>query len=526
MNIKRHTLFFLAIWLLCLFGINLYGQNEVKPNGYNTFYYPNGQISSEGLMKNGKPDGYWKTYYTTGVIKSEGNRVNFLLDSTWIFYTPTGDTSEIIHYVLGRKNGFYLTYKYDRQLNISGNGYLFSKELYVNDKKEGPSYYYYPTGELREIVYFEKGKREGNGYEFNKDSVIITINTFHNDVLIERERINRTNKKGEKEGLWRTYFDNGKVKTEETYVDNQLEGLSKEFNEKGNLISVVKYAGGKIVQDTVALESNITFKEEYDSLDRLVFSGAYREDTPVGLHRWYNEEGKVIRSIMYSQEGIKLSNGIVDQEGRRQGEWEYLYPSGNLKSKGQYNNNYRTGNWKFLYENGKIEQNGNYYLGRPDGTWIWYYSNGQIRREEDFLQGNADGEYVEYDTNGEIIVKGTYIDNSKDGKWFYNVGDHTEEGKYVIGLRDGEWKYYFSNGKLAFEGNYIQGNPDGRHRFYYDNGILREEQIYVMGIKENNWKKYDREGNLEIVITYKDNKEYRINGMKIELPTDDVKLIK
>ncbi len=519
------TVGFIALFFY-FFGFNVSGQNQVKPNEYNIFYYPNGQISSEGMMRNGQPDGYWKTYYTTGVMKSEGNRVNFLLDSTWIFYTPTGDTSEIIHYVLGKKNGYYLTYKFDQHINISGNGYLFSKELYVNDKKEGPSYYFYPTGELREIVEYENGKREGKGYEFNRDSVIITVNKFHNDILIERERINRLNKQGEKEGIWRSYYDNGKVKEEETYFNNQLEGFSKEFDKEGKLISVVKYDGGKIVQDTISLESDIKFKEEYDSLDRLIFSGAYRENTPVGLHRWFDTEGNVIRSVMYSQEGVKLSEGIVDREGRKQGKWEYLYPSGIVKARGEYTNNYRTGTWEFYYDSGKKEQDGTYYLGRPNGTWRWYYSNGAIRREEDFQQGNEEGQYIEYNIDGEVITKGTYIDGAKDGMWFYNAGDHTEEGKYVVGLRDGEWKYFFSNGVSAFEGKYIQGNPDGKHRFYYDNGVLREEQIYVMGIKEGNWKKYDREGNLEIVITYQDNEEYRINGTKIELPTDDIKLIK
>ena len=46
----------------------LYAQkNETDPNGYNKFYYKNGQISSEGYMVNGKPNGYWKNYYPDGI---------------------------------------------------------------------------------------------------------------------------------------------------------------------------------------------------------------------------------------------------------------------------------------------------------------------------------------------------------------------------------------------------------------------------------------------------------------------------
>ncbi len=86
-------------------------------------------------------------------------------------------------------------------------------------------------------------------------------------------------------------------------------------------------------------------------------------------------------------------------------------------------------------------------------------------------------------------------------------------------------RLFISDGKLAYEGNYIQGNPDGEHVYYYNNGKIKEIDYYVMGIAEKNWKKYDENGVLLITITYKDNREYRINGEKIEFAEDDVKLI-
>ena len=69
---------------------------EIK-NGYQIFKYPNGAVSSEGIMKDGKPEGFWKSYYVTGIKKSEGKRTNFLLDSIWIFYDQAGDTTEKIN---------------------------------------------------------------------------------------------------------------------------------------------------------------------------------------------------------------------------------------------------------------------------------------------------------------------------------------------------------------------------------------------------------------------------------------------
>ena len=46
-------------------------QSEINPNGYNVFYYANGQKSSEGNFENGKPEGFWKNYFESGILKSE-----------------------------------------------------------------------------------------------------------------------------------------------------------------------------------------------------------------------------------------------------------------------------------------------------------------------------------------------------------------------------------------------------------------------------------------------------------------------
>jgi antitoxin component YwqK of YwqJK toxin-antitoxin module len=69
---------------------------------------------------------------------------------------------------------------------------------------------------------------------------------------------------------------------------------------------------------------------------------------------------------------------------------------------------------------------------------------------------------------------------------------------------------------LAYQGDYSHGNPDGKHLYYYEDGSVREEQNYVNGIKEKNWKKYNQEGVLFLTIEYKNDRESKINGVKIE----------
>ena len=119
-----------------------------------------------------------------------------------------------------------------------------------------------------------------------------------------------------------------------------------------------------------------------------------------------------------------------------------------------------------------------------------------------------------------------YSDGERNGEWKFSSGDNTEEGKYIIGLRDGTWKSYYPNGKLRFKGNYVQGNAEGSHYYYYENGRTKEERHYNSGIRDKTWKKYDEDGNLIMTIVYRNDVEYSINGVKINLPESDVKLIK
>jgi hypothetical protein len=47
-----------------------------------------------------------------------------------------------------------------------------------------------------------------------------------------------------------------------------------------------------------------------------------------------------------------------------------------------------------------------------------------------------------------------------------------------------------------------------------------------MGLMQKTWKKFDEEGTVLLAITYKDDVEISINGVKINLPESDTKLIK
>lgn len=479
---------------------------EIPQNGPIKFYYPNGKVSSEGNMANGKPDGYWKTFYENEVLKSEGNRKNFQLDSTWKFYNEQGVLTSEYFYREGKKNGI-------KKLFNSESQKLVSEENFVNDVKQGYTVFYKEDYKYKEVP-FVNGKEEGIGREFSKDSLILTITVYKNGYVTREEKINRKDKFGKKQGNWKSFYPNGTIHTECRYTDDLLDGYLKEYALDGNLIKTEKYDYG-VLKKNVAELVKLDVQNDYYPSGKIKSSGTFKEGNAEGVTRYYSEEGKIINSKVY-KDGELIGEGVYDEKGYQQGKWKEYYPSGELRAEGEYIDGRRNGDWVFYHQNGKIEQKGKFLKGaKPSGNWVWYYESGNLLREEKFTAGLEEGTMTEYNDSGRLITKGDYVEGEKEGLWMSEDGDVREEGNYKNGQKDGIWKTHYKSGKLAFEGKFVDGTPDGKHTYYHDNGRLKEEGSYAMGRKEDNWKYYDYEGVLETTISFKNDEELKIDGVKM-----------
>jgi uncharacterized protein len=517
---KKYLL--LTIFLPIFLTVFSQEKNIENPNGYNAFYYGNGQLASEGYMKDGFPDGFWKNYHVNGKLKSEGKRRNTFLDSVWTFYDEKGNVIKRINYLNGKKNGYLFEYKYRTDVDSTAEIlYLFYEALFVENNIEGIAKFYFQNGNVKERYEYHDGFKDGLGYEYDLDGRIITIFEFARGERIDREKVNRYDEDGLKHGIWKEFFKNGKVKTEYNYNHGVLEGLIKEFNQKGELVLANRYENDSIIDNNVDIEETLEIRnlyyDKYNDKDEplIKFTGAYKDGKPIGVHRFFDELGKVNSSKLYDTNGNLLGSGVVDLEGNKEGEWSFYYSSGEIRSKGFYKNNYREGLWKFYYKDNKVEQIGEFKRGKFDGTWKWYFKDGSLAREESFYRGREEGDIFEYDEFGNEIVKGVYFDGMKEGEWIINVGDYVEKGIYKNDVKEGLWKYFYHNEKKYFEGVYVNGYPDGKHRYFYKNGQLRKEEYYVMGIKEKNWKLLDSYGNVIQVETYRNNELVKINGVKV-----------
>ena len=513
-----NIVFLFAVCLFFATNISAQTNTNMNPNGYNTFYYPNSnRVSSEGNMRDGKPDGYWKTYYPTGVPQSEGNRIGSLLDSIWVFYTNTGDTAEIINYRLGKKSGYYYKFETITERNRVSKHYLKSKELFLDDKREGQSFYYYPSGNIRQIINYKNGKKQGDSKEYDESGTVITLYEYNNDYMISREFINRFNDRGEKHGTWKTFYPGGQIKDEDYYKNGVLDGTSIVKSERGLTINQRVYRDGKIIEDGIQLKAElihlVTYYEDGVTIMR---KGSYLDSIPIGEHYFYNREGIPEKRINYNTSGIRVGEGAVDENENRIGDWKNFFETGELRSSGKFVNDRQNGEWIFYLQDGKKMQTGNFRNGVMEREWIWYYPSGNIFREEIYSGGRPNGLCVQYSDSMTIVAKGEYVEGEREGFWIENVGDAREEGNYTMGEKNGLWKTYYNDGRVSHAGNFIQGNPDGRHLFYYPDGTLKEEQYYVMGRRDRNWRKYYENGGLFLTVTYNNDEEVRINGIRVD----------
>jgi len=509
---------FLCVFLIVHFSVSSQIVDRADPD-YKAYYYENGNISSEGFLINGKPNKYWVAYYESGIKKSEGNRKNFLLDSLWRFYDDNGGLSYEINYKENKKEGIY------RYFNKKGR--VFKEEKYINDKKEGKSYQYFTEikdtlFKVKKMIPFKNGNENGLAIQYAEDGRIIQLFNYKNGFLTSKEKINQKDESGIKQGLWKSYFPNMRLKTEKRYKDGKLNGYFKTYNKNGELMSAILFING-IEQDKESNLADFDIKYEYYKNGKVKSAITYNKGgNKDGVSSLFDENGEVSESKLY-RNGYLLAEGIIDLKGLYQGKWKHYYLDGKLKSEGSYKDGKKTGKWIFYFSNGKIEQTGNYDKnGKFSGMWKWYYENGNILRTEEFKRGIEEGYLEEFAIDGSIITKGEYYEGEKEGEWFYQLNDHLEEGKYRYGERNGYWLFKHPNGKLAFEGNYIEGLPDGKHKYFNEKGTLIKEENYSYGTKEGKWKWFDDSGFEQMTITYKDDKERKINGQKVKFDKEEL----
>ena len=481
------------------------------------YFYSSGELSSKGCLINGNPNGEWKSYYKSGIIKSEGFWNNNKLSGKWSFYNIDSVLQREIEYESDLKNG--------KEIIFFENGNKESVTNWILGNKELSQIIYFESGfgSIKYNIQYESDLKNGKTIEYAQDGRIITYKIYKKGLITSIEKFNRFDKNSNKTGIWKYFYENNRVSEEGPYRNNLRHGIFRFYDKNGNLDKIVRYEFGNEVIDNKLLNKSEIINQ-YDDDGSLMIETVYKNGLKNGVSRVYNKNGEIIGGSIYS-EGIKISEGITDASGLKQGPWEYPINDGLIKSKGRYENGFKVDEWLYFNsDNGfYLEQKGNYKKGELDGVWKWYDKTGFIIRLETWDNGLEDGEFIEYDSYKNLILKGFYKNGLRVGEWFYHVNDHKELGDYLNGERDGIWVYNYSDKQKMFEGVYSFGQKEGIHKEWYSSGILKSNGKYEGGVKNGKWRYYMEDGLLKHTYIYRYGKLWKVDGRRVARKRDSLR---
>lgn len=244
---------------------------------------------------------------------------------------------------------------------------------------------------------------------------------------------------GKKDGIWRSFWENGKVRREQTFHADVEDGPEKEWSKDGKLVLEAQRKSGQRVGRWRFFRDDGTLERE-ESFDG-VLHGAWLE---------YQPDGKTPR------------HEKTYRRGDLHGAWRRYDDGGNVVEEGQYVDNRKGGEWT---------------------TWLSREPGKELRRvttwKEDVVVGaprlldkagkevdprslagsTSDGFVVMNDVDGQRAAEGTLKGAKRDGEWtLYRDAEHRAATySYRDGVRHGPFKWWSGDGTLIVEGTYEEG---------------------------------------------------------------------
>lgn len=358
-------------------------------------------------------------------------------------------------------------------------------------------------------------------------------NTFYND------KGNKTSEGNMKDGLpvgvWRSYYDNGQLKSIGERKGTFADGTWDFFSIKGIKKETINYSAGK----------KNGLRVLYDSLANKIREENYINDTLVGPFKTYFSNGQ-LKEVGEFVAG-KKSGEVIEygEDGRVVSRKEF--DEGYLKDEVKINrydaNGHKTGLWVSTYPDGTIKNETKYIHGKPDGYSKSYNKSGSLIESVKYQYGNVDTnsnenlvidlKKVDYDT---VQIEGVFRNGLKNGlfKVFKNkevVGafEFLKDtllgyGKLdEIGLKKGEWVYYYPNKKIKYSAAYDSTGKTGKWVYYYSNGKKQQVGKFSKNEPTGSWTYYYKNGQIKRTEFYR---KGELNGEVIEYDSLGTEILK
>lgn len=459
----------------------LYSSGEMK-NNVTSFksYFPNGILRNEGKLKVDKRDGTWNVYKENGALDYIQEYTNDNTPNKIEYYYPD-KTIRGIEYTIEDMNEGEVTY-YHRNgiLYLAGNfvknqkegdwkyfnqfNKLVGHEFYLNDKPNGYQIHFHSDGKLfRELYYLEGVLSKlisydtlGNSIqEIKFDTNTIDVNLLSFDGKTEMKG---TYKNGFKNGKFISFFSDGTISLEQSFLFDKDHGDYKNYYSNGNIASEGKFAYGK-------REGLWKF---YHKNGKIKFIKNYKNGLAEGEYKYYYDNG-----------AIQTTGQLKDD--LKEGEFIYYAPDGEIQIKKSYKKGIFLA-YTFLNKNGEFISL--IQLKNETGKVIAYYKNGNKSTEFELVNGEYQNNNTDYYSNGKTQNSAIYTNNELHGtsKDYYENGILKSQFEYQFDMLHGTSTYYYENGKIERIENYQVNERDGVWQYFDINGNLTKTEEY----------KYDR----------------------------------
>lgn len=384
-------------------------------------------------------------------LKNQGQTIANRRYGQWKEFSRAGTLTEIKHYdVEGRKDSLWISF------DSKGNRIKQIKYRNLAMVSYGE---WYSDGAI-------KLQSEGdNAKEYYPDGNLLAEGKF-NLVLLASA----------KNGLWTSYFKDGRVKSKIEYRNGKISGQHLEWHANGQqkLISFQHYTeGGKHLEwfpnGQLKEEAYFSRRAYRDSVYRIYNSNGkvlvekYFEDNLLNgpattyyengdLEKFENYERGKLDSISTWYEGGSLASYY--NFSREQ--WSEYFKNGQLKKHyaSEFNKNRKTGQYKEWFQNGQLRSHGSFRKTDSTGQWTIYHENGKRHYITSYTRGRKKGDFVSWYDNGQQHEIGKYrFANKAHGKWvaYYPDGKRKYKGEYENGHKIGKWLYWDAIGKKRRE---------------------------------------------------------------------------
>ncbi|MCB0472451.1 MAG: toxin-antitoxin system YwqK family antitoxin [Flavobacteriaceae bacterium] len=203
-------------------------------------------------------------------------------------------------------------------------------------------------------------------------------------IIFAQESTNQLDANGKRQGVWKKYYQNGRVR---------YTGAFKHGKEVG------------------------TFK----------YYSAASSDHPIAV-KIFNPDNTIADVTFYTEEGILQSKGKMDGKNRV-GKWLYFHEDGKtVMAEENYVDGKLDGDYKTFYLSGKPTEIAYYKDGLLDSTYRKYSIKGHLYQHLTYKNGKLNGKAVYYNRKtGILTTKGQFKDDVRVGTW----ENYAEDGELI-----------------------------------------------------------------------------------------------